>query len=543
MSFYLSRKASNARLREAENARRNRAEIVKARSLGQVTRRELVKMGIFTTGGLLVAKNGLSPFAKSAFAAVPTGTPTSPFPRRNGQGVIVDRAFVQPLLRLHNLQTYPLTRLGTGSDTQLVWPATLGEANALRRADTTTILHTVNLANATNTGNVSVSGTTGPREGRPPGEAFAHQRWNELVNGYLGARGLDGQVSHPLQPIGSVMCLGQISPGTSYNFANNWPAQGPSKVWTFSEGRFVRGSLPPILLQARYGESVVNRIYNNLPFFDPGFDTAGFPNNPNNTNGGFGRQEPAIHNHNGHNGAENDGAQNAHFFPGEYYDYHYSLLLARRDGGLTTSDGRNLDTLLGVRRGDPRASTPTDTGDIIQIPGDFREIQNTLWFHDHRISFTSENVYKGYAALLEYFSGPDRGYERPDLSSAANAVNLRLPSGWRNGKSWGNRDFDVYLLIQDVAFDPDGQLFFDIFDTDGFLGDVMHVNFQWKPTMDVLPRKYRFRTLSAGMSRWIKLGVADSLDPKTAKAVPITVICNDGNLFPRFVRNQTSMIV
>src|SRR6266545_1569971 len=172
MSFYLSRKASNARLREAENARRNRAEIVKARSLGQVTRRELVKMGIFTTGGLLVAKNGLSPFAKSAFAAVPTGTPTSPFPRRNGQGVIVDRAFVQPLLRLHNLQTYPLTSTG-GPDAQLVWPATLGEANALRRANTETILHTVNLANATNTGNVSVSGTTGPREGRPPGEAFA----------------------------------------------------------------------------------------------------------------------------------------------------------------------------------------------------------------------------------------------------------------------------------------------------------------------------------------------------------------------------------
>ncbi len=218
-------------------------------------------------------------------------------------------------------------------------------------------------------------------------------------------------------------------------------------------------------------------------------------------------------------------------------------MLARRDAGLIGSDGRNLDTLLGVRRGDARASTPTNDGGIIPIPGDFREIQNTLWFHDHRISFTSENVYKGYAALLEYFSGPDRGYERPDLSSAANAVNLRLPSGWRNGKSWGNRDFDVYLLIQDVAFDPDGQLFFDIFDTDGFLGDVMHVNFQWKPTMDVLPRKYRFRTLSAGMSRWIKLAVADSLDPKIAKAVPITIIANDGNNFPRYVRNQTSMTI
>jgi len=114
-------------------------------------------------------------------------------------------------------------------------------------------------------------------------------------------------------------------------------------------------------------------------------------------------------------------------------------------------------------------------------------------------------------------------------------------SGFRNGRTWGNRDFDVYLLIQDVAFDADGQLVFDIFDSDGFLGDVMHVNFQWKPTMDVLPRKYRFRALSAGMSRWIKLAVADSFDPGTARAVPVTVIANNGNIFPRFVRNLREM--
>src|SRR5262245_17078413 len=538
--MFISRKEGRARQREAENARRNRAEIVRARSLGQVSRRDLIKMGIFTVGGLLVCKNGLSPFASSAYAAVPTGTPTSPFPRRDAQGRIVDRPYTQPLLRLHNLTRHPLVSTGGGSNAQLMWPVALGEPEALRRSNTTTIRHTVNLANATNTGNVSVSGTTGPQEGRPPGEAFAHQRWNELVN---GAPGLDGQVSHPLPPVGFVTSIGQISPGTSYNFANKWPAQNPSSVWTFGEGRFVRGSLPPALAQCRYGESVINRIYNNLPFFDPGFNTPGFPNNPNPTNGGFGRQEVAIHNHNGHNGAENDGAQNAHFFPGQFYDYHFSLMLARRDGGLKDSLGRDLDTLIGVRRGDARASTPTDDGGIIKIPGDFREIQNTLWFHDHRISFTSENVYKGYAALLEDFSGPDRGYERPLGNAASDAVNLRLPSGCRNGRTWGNRDFDVYLAIQDVAFAPDGQLFFDVFETDGFLGDVMHVNYQWKPTMKVLPRKYRFRTLSAGMSRWIKLSVADGLNPNTANPVPITVICNDGNLFPQFVRNQNEMIV
>jgi FtsP/CotA-like multicopper oxidase with cupredoxin domain len=539
MAIFVNRNASRARQTEAENARRNRAEMVKARSLGQMTRRDLVRAGVFTAGGLLALKNGLSPFATSVYADVPTGTPLSPFPRRDAAGTIVDRAFVQPLLRLHSLKTYPLTPTA-GSETRLVWPASLGEPDACRMANTNQISHAVNIANASNTVNLTLSGPTGPREGRPPGEAFAHQRWSELVN---GTPGLDGQVSHPLPPIGTMMSLGQIRPGISYNRANDWPAQNPSSVWTFAEGRFQRGELPACLLQARYGQSVVNRIFNNLPFFDPGFGTAGFPNNPNGTNGGFGRQESAIHNHNGHNGCESDGAQNAHFFPGQYYDYHYSLMLARRDGGLRDSRGRDLDTLLRVKRGDRRASTPTDDGRIIQIPGDFREIQSTLWFHDHRISFTAENVYKGSAALLEYFSGPDRGYERPLGDTDADYANLRLPSGWRNGKTWGNRDFDIYLAIQDVAFSRDGQLFFDVFDTDGFLGDVMHVNYQWKPTLDVLPRKYRFRTLSAGMSRWIKLGVADSLDPATARPVPLTVIANDGNLFPQFVRNQTEMII
>ena len=47
--MYLPEKASRARVREAENARRNRAEILKAWSQGQVSRRDLIKMGLFTT--------------------------------------------------------------------------------------------------------------------------------------------------------------------------------------------------------------------------------------------------------------------------------------------------------------------------------------------------------------------------------------------------------------------------------------------------------------------------------------------------------------
>src|SRR5262249_37763781 len=120
------------------------------------------------------------------------------------------------------------------------------------------------------------------------------------------------------------------------------------------------------------------------------------------------------------------------------------------------------------------------------------------------------------------YSGPDRGNE-----TLVDGVNLRLPSG--KFLDFGNVDFDVNLIISDAAFDQTGQLFFDIFVTDGFLGDVMLVNMQYAPFMDVLPRKYRFRILSAGMSRFIQLALADVNGPN-AKAVPFQFICNDGNL-------------
>ena len=116
MSFFLSNKASKARLREAENAMRNRAEVVKARSTGQFSRRDFIKAGVFTTGGLLVPIHGLSPFANSAYAAVPTGAPRSP--------LAFDRPFQSPLLRCHNLTPHPLTSTG-GSDAQLMWPSAI----------------------------------------------------------------------------------------------------------------------------------------------------------------------------------------------------------------------------------------------------------------------------------------------------------------------------------------------------------------------------------------------------------------------------------
>ncbi len=313
-------------------------------------------------------------------------------------------------------------------------------------------------------------------EGRPPGEYFAHQRWDEF-----------------LPKEGVVMTMGPAQSGTAFH--PGMPAQAPSKVWTFNKGRNARGVLPPPLIKVRYGQPMIFRHYNALP-----------PDQAD--NGGFGSSDQTTHNHNAHNASTSDGAANAQFFPGQFYDYHWGTCVARHD-------------FINRDATDRRCSGPDGSGGLNQVPGDYRELQSTLWAHDHRFFFTAENVYKGHVMMMNYYSGPDRGNEELD-----DGVNLRLPSG--RLLDWGNTDFDVNLVVHDYATDGDGQLFFDIFDTDGFLGDLVAVNFQYKPFMDVLPRKYRFRIVACGMSRFWKYVLVD----ERGRRVPMTVIANDGNLLP-----------
>ena len=60
--LYLNERSSRARLKEAAAAREHRRDMVKALSWGQVSRRELLKLGLFTGAGLLAPIRGLNPF-------------------------------------------------------------------------------------------------------------------------------------------------------------------------------------------------------------------------------------------------------------------------------------------------------------------------------------------------------------------------------------------------------------------------------------------------------------------------------------------------
>ena len=121
--------------------------------------------------------------------------------------------------------------------------------------------------------------------------------------------------------------------------------------------------------------------------------------------------------------------------------------------------------------------------------------------------------------MFNIYSALDRGDE-----TVNDGVNLRLPSGSSNGKGWGNLDYDVNLMLNEKALDASGQLFMDIFQFDGFLGDLMSVNLTYKPFFEVERRKYRFRILNASVSRFFKYGLSDGS--------PMIQIANDGNLLP-----------
>src|SRR5438093_1730025 len=455
--IFLSPKASKARVRAAENARRNRAEIVREFSWGRVTRRELIKMGLITSAGLLVPIGGLNPFVSSA-SADDSGIPRSP--------LFGCQPFTQPMPRFDVLPRNPLSVLNP-------------QPTALSNQPKQPV-------------NALLGGGTGPIEGRPPGAVWAHQRFTEFPPAIaVQTTQAPGTTNVAYNPQVSSSQNSGIDPGQPIpvRFHPGMPIQNGNAVWTFN------GTLPPKLIQVRYGEPVLFRHRNGLPF-----DVR--------ANGGFGRYTISTHQHNGHHGAENDGFTGAYFFPGQFYDYHWPIVLAGHFSVNTAAT-------------DPRASSPADDGTLNNVAGDWRETMSTHWFHDHMFSFTSQNVYKGNAAMFNIYSGLDRGDE-----TINDGVNLQLPSG--SAKSWGNLDYDVNLLLADKAFDQDGQLFFDIFDFDGFIGDVNTVNLAYNPYFEVERRKYRFRILNASVSRFYKVALANA----SGTPQPITQIANDGNLLP-----------
>jgi FtsP/CotA-like multicopper oxidase with cupredoxin domain len=143
----------------------------------------------------------------------------------------------------------------------------------------------------------------------------------------------------------------------------------------------------------------------------------------------------------------------------------------------------------------------------ITRPGEFKDYHypnsqdaRTLWYHDHGVHHTAENVYHGLLAQYQLHDALEQS--------------LGIPQG----------RYDVPLTIGDALFNKDGSLLFSLEDKSGLWGDVILVNGKPWPVMQVEQRKYRFRTLGAAASRSWKL----SLD----SGGPMTIIATDGGLMP-----------
>ncbi|MCX6107887.1 MAG: multicopper oxidase domain-containing protein [Proteobacteria bacterium] len=390
----------------------------------------------------------------------------------------------------------------------------------------------------------------GPTEGRPEGEGWAHQRWNEFFpvkafktaqagarmnRGFRDKKQMHGYAVGEFGPGGlyyntvGVPGFNGTTAGIKPQFHPKMPVQHHHSLWTFD------GTFPVKLLMARYGEPVLMRHYNALPI-----DVS--------ANNGFGMHTISTHEHNGHNPAESDGFAGAFFFPGQFYDYRWPVTLAGND----TINTDAVDTM---------AATPCKKGEVmrvqrktgaqlvscdvskdpnglagnVKIRGDYRETMSTHWFHDHMLDFTSQNVYKGNAAMMNYYSAIDRGNE-----SINDGVNLRLPSG--SGLPWGNRDYDVNLVVSDKAWDQDGQLWFNPFHVDGFLGDNLLTNLTYKPVLEVRARRYRFRILNGDVARYVKIALVKEVQGNAGtipgpigknisyERVVFHMIANDGNI-------------
>jgi len=108
-----------------------------------------------------------------------------------------------------------------------------------------------------------------------------------------------------------------------------------------------------------------------------------------------------------------------------------------------------------------------------------------------------------------------------DFDTGDETTGFRLPSF---------PHYDIPMMFADRCFDAStGALVFDTFNIDGILGDKFMVNGVIQPVLHVSPRRYRFRWINTGPSRFLQLYLTDLNNVSASQ--PYWQISNDGNLF------------
>ncbi|KAF2031423.1 Cupredoxin [Setomelanomma holmii] len=188
-----------------------------------------------------------------------------------------------------------------------------------------------------------------------------------------------------------------------------------------------------------------------------------------------GDRESSIHLHGSPSRAPFDGWAEDLIMPGQYKDYYYP----------DSQSARFCGTMI----------TPSTL-----------QVMN--------VATTAENAYFGQAGAYL-------------ITDRAEDV-LGLPSGYGQ--------FDIPLVLSSKFYDADSTLKSSLGEEDSLWGDVVHVNGQPWPSMNVQPRKYRFRILNAAVSHSFDLYFVKYT--ATGTKLPFKVIASDAGLLQNAVQVQ-----
>ena len=164
---------------------------------------------------------------------------------------------------------------------------------------------------------------------------------------------------------------------------------------------------------------------------------------------------------------------------------------------------------------------------VFQYPNENRAA--TIWYHDHALGMTRLNVYAGPAGFYIVRGGPAGDGAVLD-SRTGQTASLPGPAPREGDKFPPNKPYrEIPIAIQDRAFNedaslfyPDSRVFFDEivrdYIPDGefspiwnpeFFGNMIMVNGNTWPFLQVEQRRYRFRFLNGCQSRFLILDFND----------------------------------
>ncbi len=260
-----------------------------------------------------------------------------------------------------------------------------------------------------------------------------------------------------------------------------------------------------------------------------------------------------THVHGAHVGPESDGYPEAWWLP----DANNIRANWARTGTLVNQYATLTNTVPGVGS----FSYPND------------QPSTTLWFHDHTLGMTRNNVYAGPAGfwLLREAGGGESGLVSGTLPGPAPVAGQGVLALNTPGNPVRAAIREIPIVIQDRSFNTDGSLFYPnqrAFFQElrynqlniPFIGDpnypsdipamwnpeaffnVMVVNGVSWPTLNVEPDRYRFRLLNGCNSRFLNLSmfvVDPATNQLTAQEVPFYQIGAEQGLLPAVVEVKT----